>query len=81
MWVYQDACPPANGCSLKPPPLGRSGTADAEVWQYAKSPRRPEITRSCAKTYAKDGNCYVPELPELELDLSVAASVDPSRGR
>ena len=81
MWVYQDACPPANGCTLTPPPLARSGTAGAEVWQYAQSPRRPEITKSCAKTYAKDGNCYVPELPELELDLSVAGSADPSRGR
>ena len=45
MWVYQDACPPAPGCMLAAPALGESGTADAEVWQYAQSPRRPEITR------------------------------------
>ena len=22
VWVYQDACPPANGCTMQPPPLG-----------------------------------------------------------
>jgi len=80
-WVYQDACPPANGCSLQPPPLRSSGTADIAVWQYAQSPRRKEITAACGKTYASDGNCYVPELPALPLDLSVSASEDPSHGR
>ena len=81
MWVYQDGCPPSNGCSLTPPPMGRSGTAGAVVWQYAQSPRRPESTRACAKSYAADGNCYVPELPGVSMDLDVAASADPSRGR
>ncbi len=81
MWVYQDACPPAPGCVLRAPALGKSGTAGAEVWQYAQSPRRPEITKSCAKTYGADGNCYVPELPGVQMDLSVAGSADPSRGR
>jgi len=81
MWVYQDGCPPSNGCSLSPPALSRSGTAGAEVWQYAQSPRRPEITRACAKSYAKDGNCEVPELPGVQMDLDVAGSADPSRGR
>ncbi len=81
MWVYQDGCPPSNGCSPRPPALSRSGTAGAEVWQYAQSPRRPEITRACAKSYAKDGNCEVPELPGMQMDLNVAASADPSGGR
>lgn len=81
MWVYQDACPPSNGCSVVGPALSGSGTAGAEVWQYAQSPRRPEITKACAKTYAADGNCYAPELPGMHLDLSVARSADPSRGR
>lgn len=81
IWVYQDGCPPAPGCVTQPPGLGRSGTAGAEVWQYAQSPRRPEITRACAKTYAADGNCYLPELPGMQLDLSVARSADPSGGR
>ncbi len=81
MWVYQDACPPSNGCSLKPPALASSGTAGAEVWQYAQSPRRPEITRACAKSYAADGSCRAPDVPGVLLDLSVAGSADPSGGR
>jgi hypothetical protein len=81
LWVYQDACPPANGCSLQPPPLSASGTPDIAVWQYAQSPRRKEITAACSKTYAADGNCYVSDLPQLPLDLSVSGSADPSHGR
>jgi hypothetical protein len=80
-WVYQDACPPANGCTLQPPPLAASGTPDIAAWQYAQSPRRKSITKACSKTYAADGNCYVPEVPHLQLDLSVASSPDPSHGR
>jgi hypothetical protein len=81
MWVYQDACPPANGCTLQPPPLSASGTPDVMAWQYAQSPRRKEITAACATTYAPDGNCYAPELPKFTLDLSVSSSPDPSHGR
>jgi hypothetical protein len=81
MWVYDDDCPPAPGCTLKAPPLARSGTPDALVWQYAQSPRRPENTASCAKTYAPDGNCYAGELNHLILDMNVANSPDPSSGR
>jgi Domain of unknown function (DUF1906) len=80
-WVYQDACPPANGCTMQPPPLAASGTPDIAAWQYAQSPRRKAITKACSKTYAADGNCYVPEVPHLQLDLSVASSPDPSHGR
>jgi Domain of unknown function (DUF1906) len=80
-WVYQDACPPANGCTMQPPPLVSSGTPDVTAWQYAQSPRRKEITAACAKTYAPDGNCYAPGLPKFTLDLSVATSSDPSHGR
>jgi hypothetical protein len=81
LWVYQDACPPSNGCTLRPPPLGASGTPDAEVWQYAQSPQQKERTRACTKTYAADGNCYVPNLPGVHLDLNLASSSDPSHGR
>jgi Rv2525c-like, glycoside hydrolase-like domain len=80
-WVYQDACPPANGCTLQPPPLTASGTPDVAAWQYAQSPQRKEVTAACAKTYAADGNCYAPDLPNFTLDLSVASSPDPSHGR
>jgi hypothetical protein len=81
IWVYQDTCPPANGCSMQPPPLASSGTPDIAAWQYAQSPRRKEITAACARTYAADGNCYAADLPKLQLDLSVSASPDPSHGR
>lgn len=81
VWVYQDACPPANGCTMQPPPLTASGTPDVAAWQYAQSPRRKDITAACSKTYAADGNCYVPDLPRLMLDLTTAGSPDPSRGR
>ncbi|WP_263381887.1 glycoside hydrolase domain-containing protein [Granulicella arctica] len=81
MWVYEDDCPPAPGCTLQPPPLAHSGTPGALVWQYAQSPRRPENTASCAKTYASDGNCYAGELTHLILDMNVAGSPDPSAGR
>jgi glycoside hydrolase-like protein len=80
-WVYQDACPPSNGCTMQPPPLASSGTPDVAAWQYAQSPRRKEITAACSKTYAADGNCYAPDLPKIMLDLSVAGSPDPSHGR
>jgi hypothetical protein len=80
-WVYQDACPPANGCTMNPPPLTASGTPDVAAWQYAQSPQRKEITAACSKTYSSDGNCYAPDLPNLTIDLSVASSPDPSHGR
>ena len=80
-WVYQDACPPAPGCTMQPPPLTASGTPDITAWQYAQSPRRKEITAACGKTYAADGNCYAPDIPNLTLDLSVSNSPDPSHGR
>ncbi len=80
-WVYQDACPPANGCTTTPPPVSASGTPDVAAWQYAQSPRRPEITAACRKTYAADNNCYIPELPNFQLDLSAAPTTDPSHGR
>lgn len=81
IWVYQDACPPANGCNMQPPPLVTSGTPDVTAWQYAQSPRRKEITAACSQTYAADGNCYAPGLPKMTLDLSAATSSDPSHGR
>ncbi len=84
IWVYQDACAPrgpAPGCTLKPPPAQTSGTPEVLAWQYAQSPRRPEITQSCAKTYQADGNCTPPGEPEMLMDLNVAASADPSGGR
>jgi hypothetical protein len=81
LWVAQDTCPPSHGCTASPLALKLSGTPDAAVWQYAQSPRRPELTRSCAKTYAPNGNCYAGASTDLFLDLNVANSPDPSHGR
>jgi Domain of unknown function (DUF1906) len=80
-WVAQDACPPANGCTVLPPPADASGTPDAAAWQYAQSPREKSITLACAKTYAADGNCYSPAPARFDIDLSVSTSPDPSHGR
>ena len=82
-WNAQDACPPAPGCTVEPsivPALDLSGTIDLAAWQYAQSPRRPEA-KACAATYNRDGNCYAPGIPKVEIDLSVSASPDPSHGR
>ena len=87
LWVAQDTCPPAPGCTLAAPKLGESGTAvasaagDVLAWQYAQSPRRTALTKSCAKTYAADGLCYAGVSKDLFVDLDVAGSPDPSDGR
>jgi hypothetical protein len=83
-WVYEDACAPmgpAPGCTVTAPARGASGSGEVVVWQYAQSPRRPEVTASCAATYGRDGNCYPPGEPGILVDLNVAGSGDPSGGR
>jgi hypothetical protein len=84
LWVANDQCPPAPGCTLagKLTP-GSSGIPHAVVWQYAQSPRT-QFAQQCAKTYAADNNCYAPGLPhspQTFLDLNLSASPDPSGGR
>ena len=81
LFVYQDSCPPSNGCTLAPPLLTASGTLGAVAWQFSQSPRNTANTQACMKTYANDGNCYVPELPGVHVDLDVANERDPSHGR
>jgi len=78
---YQDACPPSPGCTLAPKPLSAAGEPEITIWQYAQSPRRPEITAACKRTYDVDGNCYVPVFPSLDLDMDAAVTADPSNGR
>lgn len=76
-----DQCPPAPGCTVQAKPVSAAPDADIVAWQYAQSPRRPEITKSCRSTYASDGNCYAPGDTRLFLDMNVAATADPSKGR
>ena len=84
-WVSNDSCPPSPGCAFPhvPPNPGASGVAFAEVWQFAQSPRRAKFARRCGVPYNKDGNCYPPggEAKRLHVDVNVALSADPSRGR
>ncbi len=88
LWVANDQCPPAPGCtSTKLPPRIGSRLEDPSeiaVWQYAQSPRRAQFSASCPKNAAPDGNCYAPGLPHSPasfIDLDVATSPDPSEGR
>jgi hypothetical protein len=88
IWVADDACPPAPGCTPAQPPLRAAFSAPepayTAVWQYAQSPRRIEFSAKCPKNDAPDGNCYAPGLaPSANsfIDLDTADSADPSEGR
>jgi hypothetical protein len=84
-WVTNDACPPSPGCvaSRQPPSPKDSGVEFADVWQFAQSPQRNDVARSC-RGYAKDRGCYSSTAAaeqKLHLDLNSATSADPSQGR
>ena len=81
IYDYQDACPPSPGCELNSKPLSAAGEPEITVWQYAQSPRRPQITGACKRTYDVDGGCFVPGVPSLTWDFDAAATADPSNGR
>ncbi len=87
LWVANDQCPPAPGCTRTdlPPSAGvrLSDSGFVVVWQYAQSPRRAQYSTSCPKNAALDGNCYAPGLPQNAtsfVDLDVSISADPSEG-
>ena len=85
-FVSNDQCPPAPGCVFpKPAPApDNSGVSFAEAWQFAQSPQRPEMTAACRQTYARDGTCYPPNIPQdsgLYIDVDTATSPDPSQVR
>ena len=83
-WVSNDACPPSPGCKVPFKGLepAASGLSFVDVWQYAQSPRRDQITNRCATTYSKDRSCYPPGITQrVHIDLNVANSPDPSGGR
>lgn len=85
LWIANDQCPPAPGCTLAAPPLASVFSppvlAFATVWQYAQSPRRAQFSASCPPNQAADGNCYAPGLPanaRIFVDLDTASSPNPS---
>jgi len=85
-FISNDRCGPSKGCifATRPPGPSESGVGFASVWQYAQSPRRPEMTAACRKTYAADGNCYPPGITPrsgLHADVESASSPDPSAAR
>jgi Domain of unknown function (DUF1906) len=83
-WVVNDSCPPSPGCTLQQNGSpDASGISFADVWQFAQSPRRPDVARACTN-YSHDKNCYPPGIDpaqQLNVDLDVATSPDPSQGR
>ncbi len=84
-FVTNDACPPSPGCvfpSHAPSPVG-SGIRFAEAWQFAQSPKRPDVAGRCT-AYSRDGQCYPPGIDasrRLHVDVDAATSSDPSQGR
>jgi hypothetical protein len=85
-FVSNDQCGPSPGCAFpKPSPNpAESGAIFADAWQFAQSPRRPEMTAACRQTYAQDGNCFPPSMPAssgMHVDLDTANSPDPSHAR
>ena len=84
-WVVNDACPPSPGCSFltEAPAPSKSGIRYADIWQYAQSPKRKDVARSCSN-YGGDGNCYPPGVKpatRIHIDLNTAKLADPSNGR
>jgi hypothetical protein len=85
-FVSNDHCGPSPGCVFpaSPPRPSESGASFASAWQYAQSPRRPDMTAACRSTYASDGSCYPPGAQTgsgLYIDVESAISADPSSGR
>jgi len=85
-FISNDQCGPSPGCVFpKPAPNPtESRVTFADAWQFAQSPRRPEMTAACRQTYAQDGNCYPPDMTAssgMHLDLDTANSPDPSQAR
>ncbi len=82
LWIANDQCPPAPGCSLMAPRLD-AGVQESlrrfvTVWQYAQSPRRAQFSTNCPQNQAPDGNCYLPGDRKILVDLDTADSPDPS---
>jgi hypothetical protein len=88
LWIANDQCPPAPGCTLANPPLSAVSSAApggfTVVWQYAQSPWRKQFSAACPAKAAPDGNCYAAGTAQssgIFLDLNTADSADPSEAR
>jgi hypothetical protein len=86
LWVANDQCPPAPGCSVPSPAPepASSETPTALVWQYAQSPKRNAFAAACPGYSAADHLCYAPSVPHTNrthVDLNTSISADPSAGR
>jgi hypothetical protein len=83
-FIFNERCPPSPGCVFPaaPPSPSSGGIAFAAVWQFVRSPKT-EFAAHCPPGYHTDGNCYAPgdAAHTWFLDLSAAASSDPSNGR
>jgi Domain of unknown function (DUF1906) len=83
-FIYNDACPPSPGCVFpaSAPAPSTGGVSFASVWQFVRSPKT-EFSVHCPPGYHTDGNCYAPgdAAHTWFLDVSSAASSDPSNGR
>ncbi len=85
-WVTNDACPPAPGCAFphEPPSPADSGIPYTDIWQFAQSPKRKDVSAGCPANHNPDGNCYPPGVDvkqRLHVDVETATSPDPSHGR
>jgi hypothetical protein len=83
LWIANDSCPPAPGCTMTAAPRLESAIPEAlrpfaTVWQYAQSPRRAQFSGSCPQNQAPDGNCYAQGSGKIFVDLDAADAADPS---
>ncbi|GAC1643814.1 MAG: hypothetical protein NVS9B15_00510 [Acidobacteriaceae bacterium] len=78
-WIANDVCPPSPGCvAVRDLTPLKSGTQDAEIWQYAQTPRRPQFASACARSYAADNRCIAPGT-NVFVDMNVSLTKNPSQ--
>lgn len=80
-WIANDGCPPSPGCVTATRPSLKDSKIDfAEIWQFAQSPRRKDVSGKCPGY--EDGSCYSSAGgKKLDVDMDVATAADPSHGR
>lgn len=88
LWIANDQCPPAPGCTLHFPPMRTAVPEDLRdstlIWQYAQSPRRMKFTKGCPQNYDSDNKCYAPGVTHSSdtfIDLNLSVSPSPSESQ